>query len=115
LAGALSVYRLEHGTYPEKLDDLVPGNLPRLPVDFYSEKPFLYHQLKSGYLLYSVGENGRDDGGSNEWMRIRKGRWLDDLSDIEQQIEKAKIPSGADDISIRVPRPAFEWPKAAAK
>ena len=33
LAAALAVYRAETGGYPEKLDDLVPGVLDKLPVD----------------------------------------------------------------------------------
>ena len=114
LAAALAVFRAEHGAYPEKLADLVPGVLERLPVDLYSGKPPVYKRDGEGYLLYSAGENGRDDGGSNERERILKGQPLDDLGQTKADVMMPQIPTGADDISIRVPRPAFELPNFQA-
>ncbi len=113
LAAALSVHRAEHGAYPETLDDLTPIVLPQLPVDLYNTKSFIYRPNGDGYLLYSVGGNGIDDGGGNEMMTILAGRSLDDVPTDKRDAEAAKIPTGADDLSIRVPRPAFELPKTA--
>ena len=31
--------------------------------DFFVEKPLHYERQGTGYLLYSVGKNGKDDGG----------------------------------------------------
>jgi hypothetical protein len=112
LAAALAVQRAEHGAYPEKLDELVPGVFEKLPVDLYSAKPFFYQRDSDGYLLYSAGENGRDDGGSNQMIRVLKGRDLNDLDAAEAEKLEPTIPAGSDDWSIRVPRPAFEFPKA---
>jgi hypothetical protein len=113
LAAGLAVYRAEHGTYPENLDDLVPGVVPALPVDLYNGKPFFYQRDGEGYLLYSAGANGTDDGGSHKDWSILAGRQLNDLPDDEAEKLRGQIPAGADDISIRVPRLALELPEPA--
>jgi hypothetical protein len=61
---ALKRYELKHGQLPEKLDQLVPEFLPAVPIDCFSGKPLHYQlQTTGAYLLYSVGEDGHDDGG----------------------------------------------------
>jgi hypothetical protein len=113
VAAALAIFRAEHGMYPAKLNELLPGMLKRLPVDHYDAKPFVYRRTDDGYLLYSVGDNGVDDLGSyKEWKY--QGRVLEDMNDVEKKTASAKIPSGADDIAIRLPRAPFELPKATA-
>jgi hypothetical protein len=112
LAAALAVFRAEDGAYPEKLDELVPDVLEKLPVDFNNGKPFRYQRDTAGYLLYSIGANARDDGGSNEMMRLLNGRDLNELDAAEVEKLEPTIPAGADDWIIRVPRPAFEFPKS---
>jgi len=62
---ALSAFHREHGKYPERLDDLVPALLTRLPTDYADGATFRYRRTDDGkYLLYSVGLNGADNGGS---------------------------------------------------
>jgi hypothetical protein len=112
LAAALAVFRAEHGAYPQKLDELVPGVLDQLPVDFNSSKPFMYQPDGAGYLLYSIGANARDDGGSNQMMRLLNGRDLNEMDTAEVEKLEPTIPAGADDWIIRMPRPAFEFPKS---
>jgi hypothetical protein len=63
LAFALAQYHAEQGSYPEQLADLVPKYVVRLPKDIFSDAPFHYRREDDGYLLYSVGPNGKDDGG----------------------------------------------------
>ncbi len=60
---ALSAYRTEHGQYPDELRALAPDYLERLPEDPYDGGGFRYRRRDGGYVLYSVGPNGRDDGG----------------------------------------------------
>jgi hypothetical protein len=60
---ALAEYRSKHGAYPKELAALVPEVLKELPVDPFSEKPLVYRLTDKGYVLYSVGPNGVDDGG----------------------------------------------------
>ena len=116
LAAALAVYRAEHDHYPDKLDALVPGVIPELPVDLYHAKPFIYQRDADGYLLYSTGENATDDGGSNEKYGggTLAGRELDFNDDPATEKLQKQIPAGADDLSIRVPRPAFKLPNPPA-
>ena len=45
------------------LADLVPDYLSEVPQDPFSGKPLLYRRNAKGYVLYSVGLDGRDDGG----------------------------------------------------
>jgi hypothetical protein len=113
LAAALAVYRAENGSYPEKLDVLLPAVLEKLPVDLYQAKPYIYKRIDAGYLLYNTGPNGRDDGGSSENMGTLEGNLLHELGENQAEIERAKIPAGADDTSIRVPRPPLNVPDAA--
>jgi hypothetical protein len=109
LAAALAVYRAEHGAYPENLEQLVPGILATLPVDLYNAKPFVYKRDGDGYLLYSMGENGTDDGGSNDRMQVVEGRSLDARGDSQSHRLQMQIID-ADDIPIRVPHPPFKLP-----
>jgi hypothetical protein len=105
LAAAITVYRAEHGNYPEKLDNLAPGVLNSLPVDLYRGLPFSYKRIADGYLLYSFGPNGQDDDGSNSTYNIIEGQSLDDFTPSQADALRQKISPNADDISIRVPRP----------
>jgi hypothetical protein len=61
---ALAAYRAAHGEYPERIDQLVPEYISQVPCDMYGEHAELhYRRESSGYLLYSVGPNGRDEQG----------------------------------------------------
>ncbi|MCS7047423.1 MAG: hypothetical protein NZO58_13785 [Gemmataceae bacterium] len=84
LAFALAAYQRDHGRYPAKLDELAPKYLAVIPRDLFSGKAMIYRPAPNGYLLYSVGVNGEDDG----------GRGYDD-------------PPG-DDLVVRMPLPALK-------
>jgi hypothetical protein len=65
IACALERFRLAHGEYPENLDGLVPQFLDTIPHDIIGGGPLHYSRASQGaFMLYSVGWNGRDDGGS---------------------------------------------------
>jgi hypothetical protein len=82
---ALRAYQAEHGAYPEDLNALVSdGYLTRVPADPFSETGdalLQYRRLENGkYLLYSVGPDGKDDGGSPVNDTVTGGRsknWLE--------------------------------------
>jgi hypothetical protein len=63
VAFALAAYQRNHGRYPMKLEALVPAYLADIPLDLFSDQALLYRPLESGCLLYSVGPNGKDEGG----------------------------------------------------
>jgi hypothetical protein len=44
-------------------------------------------------------------------MRLLNGTPIDELGEVENPATNATIPNGADDMSIRVPRPAFKLPE----
>jgi hypothetical protein len=59
---ALRRYERRHGRLPERLERLVDaGLLDELPADSYSRTSLLYSRERRR--LWSVGENGVDDGG----------------------------------------------------
>lgn len=61
---ALRVYRLEKGAYPQKLNALVPSYLQAIPTDPYGAGEALRYQKKGAdYKLWSIGTDGKDDGG----------------------------------------------------
>lgn len=80
LAFAIAAYHLEKQDYPANLNTLVPRWVAEVPRDMFSDRDLHYLRTDRGYLLYSVGLNGVDDGGR----------------DMDAE------PSG-DDISIQVP------------
>jgi hypothetical protein len=63
LAFALAAYHRDHGRYPAELDELAPNYLGKVPDDLFSGNPLIYRLEEGGYLLYSVGPNGTDEGG----------------------------------------------------
>jgi hypothetical protein len=63
LAFALAWYQRDHGHYPKELAELAPRYLPAVPGDLFSGKPLVYQMEPEAYILYSVGINGKDDGG----------------------------------------------------
>ncbi len=63
-ACALERYRLARGAFPETLDALVPQFADALPLDACGH-PLKYHLIAaSQFLLYGVGWNETDDGGT---------------------------------------------------
>jgi hypothetical protein len=74
LACRLEEYRLAHGQYPEKLDEL--SDLPaHLNQEVLSEEPLRYQRKDEGYLLYSLGWNQKDDGGVRA-TDDKEGDWV---------------------------------------
>ena len=63
LAYALAGYRAKKGRYPKELSQLAPRYIPKVPRDLFSGRSFRYEADSDDFLLYSVGTNGKDDGG----------------------------------------------------
>ena len=60
---ACKIYKNQTGRYPDNLETLVPNILGKLPIDPFTDKPLIYRLQDGGVLIYSVGANGKDDGG----------------------------------------------------
>jgi hypothetical protein len=108
-AAALAVYRAKHGVYPKQLSDLTPDVQDQLTADPYGSGPFKYRQTDDGYLLYSVGKNGQDEGGSHGDQHIFEGIPLYDLPP-SNELRDSPSPN-SDDFSIRLPRPPMKPPQ----
>jgi hypothetical protein len=55
--------RANHGANPASLDALVPAYLVAVPIDPFSGSPLAYRVTGTGYRLYSVDTDAKDDGG----------------------------------------------------
>jgi hypothetical protein len=75
---ALASYCADHGAYPAKLADLAPSYIVEVPKDFFNDSELHYRLEGKGYLLYSVGVNGRDDG-ARGYKDRKEGEDWDDL------------------------------------
>jgi len=81
---ALERCRIARGQYPESLSDLVPQFIPQLPVDVIHGGPMHYRRTADRkFLLYSVGWNETDDGGTSAPPReppakpdLTRGDWV---------------------------------------
>ena len=63
LAFALAAYKADKGQYPPDLASLAKEYVREVPADLFTGKPLIYKPDGGGYLLYSVGPDGKDDGG----------------------------------------------------
>jgi hypothetical protein len=63
VALAAERFRLKHGDWPRALGDLVPNYLKGVPLDPFDAAPLRYRRTDEGVIIYSVGEDGQDDGG----------------------------------------------------
>jgi hypothetical protein len=95
---AIERYRGREGKCPNAMTDLVPADIPAVPVDPWSGKPLMYRVLDENeavmaasvwpYLLYSVGPDRADDGGVSD----RRGNPL-----------LFNIPPGTDNVITVIP------------
>ena len=61
---ALKRYHMKHGEYPASLVMLVPEFVAKVPRDPIDGQPLRYRPNPDGtFLLYSIGDDGKDDGG----------------------------------------------------
>jgi hypothetical protein len=76
LALAAERYRLQHGKWPEKIEDLQPF-VKKLPVDPFGKGPLKLRRIDDGIVIYSVGCDEEDNGGF-----LKRDRWMDKGVDL---------------------------------
>jgi|GEM_PF-1170776 len=65
IALACHIYKGKHGVYPSSLKELTPEILSSLPLDPFTGKDYVYRKTDEGFIVYSLGDNMRDDGGKH--------------------------------------------------
>jgi hypothetical protein len=81
LACALERYRLANGKYPDSLETLVPKFAEKIPTDIIGGGPLKYRNEGDHFVLYSIGWNEKDDGGTRVTSRsgtedLATGDWV---------------------------------------
>ncbi|MAG94929.1 MAG: hypothetical protein CMJ48_14475 [Planctomycetaceae bacterium] len=64
---AAQAYQRDHGEFPEELEDLRDGYLDEVPADPYGKvgETIRYRRNGARAVVWSIFENGRDDGGAD--------------------------------------------------
>lgn len=83
IALALNRHKRDHGSYPEKLNALVPAYLPEVPTDVFSGNEMLYFRTNGSYVLYCAGHDGKD-----HLAHYRRG----DIEDQEPSADEVRLP-----------------------
>jgi len=72
LAATIERYRRVKQKMPDSLREMTPEYIEAIPADPFTGEELRYKHNEKGYVVYSVGENRRDDGGaiqkSDEWV-----------------------------------------------
>ena len=63
LSLAVHRYKIRRGQWPKTTEDLVPDFIAKLPLDRVDQKRMRYRLVADGFIIYSVGHDGVDDGG----------------------------------------------------
>jgi hypothetical protein len=61
---ALKRFYMRHGRYPAGLGELLPDILAEIPHDYLGGAPLGFRRDGDKFALWSVGNNGKDDGGT---------------------------------------------------
>ena len=85
VALAIQRYRLATGNIPESLADLLPTYLDAVPKDPFDGKDLRYKKLETGFVVYSIGEDGNDDGGQEKPRKKTSGDVPVDITFIIQR------------------------------
>jgi hypothetical protein len=105
---ALKRYHLSHGRYPSDLAALISEFIPAMPRDPVDGQPLRYRVQPDGtFLLYSIGEDGEDNGGDPSsatgsktfwWLRGRDWVWpqpatIEEVSAYYQEMAPRESPA----------------------
>jgi len=111
LAFALAGYRYDRHYYPKTLGELTPDYIDALPKDRWGIGDLKYVSDGENYLLYSVGPNGKDDGGHNrfvDWQTMddedsagEEDNAADNIADLHAMANSVREEDPTDDIAIR--------------
>lgn len=89
----LRAFQLERGELPDRLEQLTPKYLAEVPVDPFDPggRPLRYARTDEGHVVYSVGADGKDDGGRPPGQN--EHGWRDPFGDGDLRLD-VQFPSG---------------------
>jgi len=96
---ALKRYHLRHRKFPPNLDQLIPEFLAAHPIDWMDGQKLRYRLEGDSFVLWSVGDNGTDDGGTPDqtdpynFLNGPDIVWPQPASEAEVEAHKAKTQS----------------------
>jgi hypothetical protein len=82
---AIQRYRLATGKLPDTLAELVPAYLDAVVKDPFDGKDLRYKKLETGFVVYSIGEDGSDDGGKERQRKRSRPPTSWDITFIVQR------------------------------
>ena len=112
VACALERYYLAHQQYPDNLEELVPDYLDASPRDPMTHEPWHYRRDEErGFRLYTVGKNGRDDGGEFERRSNVKDDILWSVEAVTPKLPEFELmsPSELNELEERMKRKMREY------
>ena len=81
IALACHLYKAKHKDFPVSLKELSPEFLPELLLDPFTGKDYIYKKTDKGFVVYSLGDNLKDDGG--QWGKPKK--WEGDFGIVWEE------------------------------
>ena len=83
---AVKLFKMEKGRFPKSLDELVPQYLAEVPLDPFDLKPLRYKKRQGKWIIYSIGPDGKDDGGVKNYVH----RQAEEGADLIYEVEPVK-------------------------
>lgn len=82
---AIERYRIATGRLPDSLAELSPAYLDVVPKDPFDGQDLRYKKLETGFVVYSIGEDGSDDGGKEKPHKKSRPPAPEDVTFIVQR------------------------------
>ncbi len=114
VALAVIRYQRQHGQWPESLDALVGTFVERVPTDPYDGQPLRYRLQDDGFVIYSVGVNGVDDGGQSVLLRS-DGSFVEDPAAESDTEALRPLPAGSYLPQNNYPGDWILWPRLSGQ
>ncbi|HEV3116497.1 MAG TPA: hypothetical protein VGY58_05560 [Gemmataceae bacterium] len=88
-------YRRANGHWPQRLDDLVPSYVAKVPLDPFDGQPLRLARFDGGLTIYSVSQDGQDDGGKLSQNPLPGTDWGFRLWDVPKRRQAAASESAS--------------------
>jgi hypothetical protein len=107
-------YHRQHDRWPTSLDELVGTFLERVPTDPFDGQPLRYRLQDDGFVIYSVGVNGVDDGGQAVLLRP-DGSFVEDPATEPEPDTLRPLPAGSYLPQNKYPGDWILWPRLSGQ